>query len=247
MRKRALLVVIVVLLLIGAYGAYVVSYPKHPEVKGCVNPFAVTKPVSRVQENWSKVHMFFKLTTSRDFWKLAKPWDVDYSHVKVVKHTIEYNGEKITMLAMGIPLKDKKHVIALYEFSKPVQGVKVRGYLIEIDNSQKTQQSTPTVKTVALTTNGKYTATSSCTHECTSDSDCGLFSSCSEYCCNMNWGCAIDCCISAGHCGLACAISIWINPYVCIACVVANCAWCVSADSSCCSERGSTCISSTPP
>ncbi|WP_457750442.1 hypothetical protein [Thermococcus sp.] len=249
MRKRALLAVIVALLLIGAYGAYVVSYPKYPEVKGCVNPFVVAKPVRRVQENWSEVHVFFKLATSKDFWKLAKPWDVDYSHVKIVKHTIEYNGEKITMLAMGIPLKDGKHVIALYEFSKPVQGVKVRSYLLEIDNTPKDQKSnaTPVIKTVALTTNGEYTATSSCTHECTSDSDCGLFSSCSKYCCNMNWGCAIDCCISAGRCGLVCAISIWIDPRVCIACVVANCAWCISADSSCCSERGATCISSTPP
>ncbi|WP_297074207.1 hypothetical protein [Thermococcus sp.] len=83
MRRRALLAILVVLLLIGAYGAYVVSYPKYLEVKGCVNPFAVVKPVSRVQENWSKVHVFFKLATSRDFWKLAKLWDVDYSHVNL--------------------------------------------------------------------------------------------------------------------------------------------------------------------
>ncbi len=115
MRRRALLAVFAALLLVGAYGAYVFSYPKYPEVKGCVNPFAVVKPVRGVQENWSEVHVLFKLATSRDFLKLAKPWNVDYSHVKIVKHTIEYNGEKITMLAMGIPLKDKKHVIALYE------------------------------------------------------------------------------------------------------------------------------------
>jgi hypothetical protein len=244
MRRRALLAMFVVLLLVGAYGAYVVSYPKYPEVKGCVNPFAVTKPVSRHPEHWSKLHVFFKFATSRDFWKLAKPWDVDYSHVKIVRHTIEYNGEKITMLAMGIPLKDKKHVIALYEFSKPVQGVKVRSYLLEIDNNSG---NSPTIKTVALTTNGEYTATSSCTHECTSNRDCGLFSSCSEYCCNMNWRCAIDCCVSAEHCKAPCAISKWITPYVCIACVVANCAWCVSADSHCCTEKGTTCVGSTPP
>ncbi|HIP89039.1 MAG TPA: hypothetical protein EYH24_03615, partial [Thermococcus paralvinellae] len=76
MRKRALLVIFVALLLVGAYGTYVTSYPKYPEVKGCVNPFAVTKPLGRVQENWSKAHIFFKLATTRDFWKLAKPWDV---------------------------------------------------------------------------------------------------------------------------------------------------------------------------
>ncbi|WP_199920029.1 hypothetical protein [Thermococcus piezophilus] len=130
MRKRALLAIFVVLLLVGAYGAYVVSYPKYPELKGYVNPFAVTKPIDMVQKNWSKAHISFKLATTRDFWKLTKPWDVDNSQVKIVKHTIEYNGEKITMLAMGIPLKDKKHVIALYEFSKPVQGVTVRSLLL---------------------------------------------------------------------------------------------------------------------
>ncbi|WP_461863514.1 hypothetical protein, partial [Thermococcus sp.] len=203
----------------------------------------VIKPIGKAQENWSRAHVFFKLATTRDFWKLTKPWQVDYSSVKVVKHTIDYKGEKITMLAMGIPLKDKKHVIALYEFSKPVQGVKIRSYLFEVENNN----SKPMIKTLALTTNGKYTATSDCTHECNSDSDCGIFSSCSEYCCNMNWRCAIDCCTSAGHCGGVCAISIWFTPYLCIACVVANCAWCVSADSSCCSERGTTCVGSTPP
>ena len=63
MRRRTLLAMFVALLVVGAYGAYVFSYPKYPEVKGCVNPFAVTKPVSRTPENWSKVHVFFKLTT----------------------------------------------------------------------------------------------------------------------------------------------------------------------------------------
>ena len=51
--KKGLLAVIVILFLLEAYSAHVVSYPKYPEVKGCVNPFAVVKPVSRVQENWS--------------------------------------------------------------------------------------------------------------------------------------------------------------------------------------------------
>ncbi|NJF24557.1 hypothetical protein [Thermococcus sp. Bubb.Bath] len=50
MRKRALLAVFVALPMVGAYGAYVISYPRYPEVKGCVNPFAVTKSVGRVQE-----------------------------------------------------------------------------------------------------------------------------------------------------------------------------------------------------
>ncbi|NJE10305.1 hypothetical protein [Thermococcus sp. MAR1] len=227
MRRRALLAMFVVLLLIGAYGAYVVSYPKYPEVNGCVNPFRVTTPVSRVQENWSKAHVFLKLATSRDFWKLAKPWDVDYSHVKIVKHTIEYNGEKITMLAMGIPLKDKKHVIALYEFSKPVQGVKVRGYLLELDN--------PVVKTVALTTNGQYKTANSCPHDCNSNNDCGEFSSCEPYCCSTDWGCAISCCLQAGHCKWLCRL----GEEVCIACVVAECGWC-TADY-CCTEWGSLC------
>ena len=36
MGRRALLAVFVVLLLIGAYGAYAVSYPKYPEGKGPV-------------------------------------------------------------------------------------------------------------------------------------------------------------------------------------------------------------------
>lgn len=49
MRRRALLAVFVALLVIGAYGVYVVSYPRYPEVNDCVNPFAVTKPVSRIQ------------------------------------------------------------------------------------------------------------------------------------------------------------------------------------------------------
>ena len=227
MGRRALLVVFVVLLLIGAYGAYVVSYPEYPKVKGCVNPFAVTTPVSRVQENWSKVHVFFKLATSRDFWKLAKPWDVDYSHVKIVKHTIEYKGEKITMLAMGIPLKDGKHVIALYEFSKPVQGVKIKSYLLEIDNNSKS------LKTIALTTNGKYIPTDNCQYECNSDSDCGDFASCEPYCCKTDYWGIVRCCIQS--CGYTCIR----HPKECIPCVIINCPWCLW-DS--CEEWGSKCV-----
>ncbi|GEM_PF-1172717 len=234
MRKRALLAMFVVLLLVGAYGAYVVSYPKYPEVKGCVNPFKAIRPLTSMPENWSKAHVFFKLTTSKDFWKLAKPWDVDYSHVKIVKHTIEYNGEKITMLAMGIPLKDKKHVIALYEFSKPVQGVKVKSYLLEIDNQNN--KTSPLLKTVAMTTNGKYVPTSSCPHDCSSDSDCGEFASCEPYCCSHDWECAISCCLQAGHCGWLCKL----GTEVCIACVVAECSWCVADH--CCAQWGSTCV-----
>ncbi len=61
MKRRALLAVLVVLLLIGAYGAYVVSYPKYSEVRGCVNPFAVTKPVSSVQRTGLKFMCFLSL------------------------------------------------------------------------------------------------------------------------------------------------------------------------------------------
>jgi len=235
MRRRALLAMFVALLVVGAYGAYVFSYPKYPEVKGCVNPFAVTKPVSRTPENWSKVHVFFKLTTTRDFWKMARPWDVDYSHVKVVKHTIEYNGDKVTMLAMGIPLNDKKHVIALYEFSKPVQGVKIRSYLLEID----TQKSKPMIKTLAMTTNGEYTATNDCTHECNSDSDCGEFASCEPYCCNHNLRCLAGCC---GWCFIPCTLCLAGNGASCAECVLCALTWCPACDAICCDEEGSSCV-----
>jgi len=202
----------VVLLLVGAYGAYVVSYPKYPEVKGCVNPFAVTKPVSRHPEHWSKLHVFFKLATSRDFWKLAKPWDVDYSHVKIVRHTIEYN--EITMLAMGIPLKDKKHVIALYEFSKPVQGVKLVTYEYRVTGSR--------FQAVKVGLNGKIRTLSSCTQECQSDSDCGALGKCNWYCCSIDWSQVLPCCtacVFAGELSPVCALT------VCPMCVYNACNW----------------------
>ena len=232
MRRRALLAIFVVLLLIGAYGAYVVSYPKYPEVKGCVNPFAVTKPVAKIQENWSKAHVFFKLATMRDFWKLAKPWDVDYSHVKIVKHTIEYKGEKITMLAMGIPLKDGKHVIALYEFSKPVQGVKTRAYMFEINGAL--------VEARTLSTNGYVVALNSCSHECSSSNDCGFLERCEPYPCSTDWDCAISCCLTGGN-GL-CTIPCAISRAACIGCIVAACPLCVEY----CSETGTRCVPITP-
>ncbi|WP_456421819.1 hypothetical protein, partial [Thermococcus sp.] len=176
------------------------------------------------QENWSKVHVFLKLATSRDFWKLAKPWDVDYSHVKVVKHTIEYDGEKITMLAMGIPLKDGKHVIALYEFSKPVEGVGDIGYILEVNNGF--------VKPEKVLINGKV-QDASCQHECKSNSDCGFLGKCNYYCCKFNWVVAAACCIQCvdkdGE----------VNPV----CLFAVCPLCVYAS---CEEWGSYCSGWTP-
>ncbi|NJE03037.1 hypothetical protein [Thermococcus sp. MV11] len=228
MRRRALLAVFVALLLVGAYGAYVVSYPKYPEVKGCVNPFAITKPVSRVQENWSKAHMFFKLATTRDFWKLAKPWDVDYSHVKIVKHTIEYDGERITMLAMGIPLKDKKHVIAIYEFSKPVQGVKVTSKEFLVHNE--------TIFVRAIGVNGDIKPLSDCTHECSSDADCGFM--CMQYCCRRSYNipCMISCCGACGFAG---------DPARVFVCVLTICPWCYEGCNECV-EYGSWCMDLAP-
>ena len=231
MRRRALLVMSV-MLLIGAYGAYVVSYLQYPEVKGCVNPFRAVKPVTNTPENWSKAHVFFKLITSRDFLKLAKPWDVDYSHVKIVKHTLEYNGEKITMLAMGIPLKDGKHVIALYKFSKPVQGVKVKSYLFEIRDNNVTVRK--------ATTNGYAIQASSCTHECSSDSDRGSMEQCDPYVCSTDWKGVYTCC--GATCWLPCLGGLTGNPVLtvaCITCLSAACPlWCIDQNS----EYGSRCV-----
>ena len=231
MRRRALLATFVVLLLIGVYGAYVVSYPKYPEVEGCVNPFKAVKPINKVQENWSKAHVFFKLATSRDFWKLAEPWQVDYSHVKVVKHTLEYNGEKITMLAMGIPLKDKKHVIVLYEFSKPVRGIVALGYLLE-------QGDSGGLSTKEVLLNDDVKILSGCEHECNTASDCGVFGRCVPYCCNYNWGCMASCC---GDCAFSCGACLRGSAWACgqcIYCVLVSCPFCATG---CCDEEGTYC------
>ncbi|NJE00832.1 hypothetical protein [Thermococcus sp. JdF3] len=233
MRRRALLAVFVALLLIGAYGAYVVSYPKYPEVKGCVNPFAVTKPIDRVQENWSKAHMFFKLATTRDFWKLAKPWDVDYSHVKIVKHTIEYNGERITMLAMGIPLKDKKHVIALYEFSKPVQGVKVLGEVVSLENH--------TTKLKGLMINGNFKTLDSCVQECGGGKSCGILERCTSYCCEP---CSSNTCMAACASAGCAAMCGWIPWPWSVPCWLTCAGFCCNGP--CCGEEGHTCEPITP-
>lgn len=226
MKRRALLTVLVALLLIGAYGAYVVSYPKYPEVKGCVNPFRVTKPVAKAQENWSKPHIFFKLATTKDFWKLAKPWDVDYKNVKVVRHTVNYNGEKISMLAMGIPLKDGKHVIAYYEFSKPVQGVKTRGYLFVVNEKENK------IVTQSVDTNGYIVPLNYCPHECSGNNDCGPMEQCDYISCGTDWECAVSCC------GTVCEPACSAGPAFCAGCIVAACPFCIMP----CSETGTHCV-----
>lgn len=138
------------------------------------------------------------------------------------------------MLAMGIPLKDGKHVIAYYEFSKPVQGVKTRAYLFSLEENKVTTQT--------LSTNGYITPLSSCAHECSTNSDCsGVNEYCERYCCVHNWNEAIRCCMQAGNCGAICATCIIhkIGCFVCLACVVVNCAWCVDSN---CLEWGTACV-----
>ncbi|MFA4640645.1 hypothetical protein [Pyrococcus kukulkanii] len=228
MRRRVVLSVLVLLLV----GAYVASYPKYPEVRGCVNPFAVVKPVSVTQENWSSVHVFFKLLMSRDFRKMAKPWDVDYSRVKVAKHVLEYKGEKITMTAIAISLKDKKHIVTLYEFSKPVQGVKVITYEYQITDSK--------LKAVKMGINGEVRTLSSCKHECQSDSDCGSLidgilpsGKCNHYCCEFNLAAAAACCIACVGPGGE------VNPI----CLFVACPLCIYSS---CEEWGSYCSGWNP-
>jgi len=152
-----------------------------------------------------------------------------------VKHTLNYNGEKITMLAMGIPLKNGKHVIAYYEFSKPVQGVKTRAFLWNVEDK--------TVKTEAVTTNGAITPTSTCRHERSSDSDCDIFSKCEDYCCAFDGEKAALCC------GPAC-ISLCLIPgnYVgCILCIALWCPTCERIERIACYQWGSYCLDATPP
>ncbi len=224
MRKRTLLGIFVVLLVVGAYAAYALNNPKLPEVKGCVNPFREVKPVSKTAENWSRIHVFFKAVLSKDIRGLAKPWEIDYKNVKIVKHTLDYNGEKITMLAMGIPLKDGKHVIAYYEFSKPIQGIKTRAFLLGIQNGK--------IKTEALTTNGAITPTGTCRHECSSNSDCGEFQYCTDYCCEYDIASIRVCCLSCVW-----ALSGGIGFF--LACVMAWCPYCLAEF---CEEEGTTCV-----
>ena len=231
MRKRVLSV-LVVLLLIGAYAAYALSQPKLSKVKGCVNPFKVVKPVEKTPENWSSVHVFAKALASKDIRGLTKPWEVDYKNVKIAKHELEYNGEKIEMLAMGIPLKDGKHVIAYYKFSKPVQGVKVRAYLLEFIISEDNKRIT----TKAVTTNGEVTPLSSCEHECSSDADCNFL--CMSYCCSRDYNipCTIACC---GAC-------VWTgNLAYFLGCVLTECPWCYEACNRCI-EYGTYCMDTAP-
>ncbi len=192
-----------------------VSYPKYPEVKGCINPFLTVKPLSKTQERWSEVHVFFKLVTTRDFWELTKPWDVYYSHVMIAKHSVEYHGKKISMLAIGIPLKDKKHIIALYEFSKPVQGVKLVTYEYLVDGH--------ILHTIKAGINGKIkTVSSSCTQECESNSDCGALGECNWYCCSIDWSKVITCC---GECVFAGELSPVCALIFCPICVYNACSW----------------------
>ncbi|EHR79553.1 hypothetical protein OCC_09164 [Thermococcus litoralis DSM 5473] len=232
MRKK--LSLLVGLLLVGAYAAYAVSQPKLPEVKGCVNPFREVKPVEKAPENWSSVRVFTKILVSKDLRSLAKPWEVDYKNVKIVKHVVDYNGERIEMLAMGIPLKDKKHIVFYYEFSKPVQGVKTRAYLLEFSVSNTEKRLT----TKAITTNGEVTPLSSCKHECTSDADCGYFADCVSYCCDYNWGCMVGCC---GDCTFPCGACARRNVWACgecLYCVIVSCPLCATG---CCDEEGTYC------
>ncbi|WP_087036866.1 hypothetical protein [Thermococcus litoralis] len=232
MRKK--LSLLVVLLLVGAYAAYAVSQPKLPEVKGCVNPFREVKPVEKTPENWSSVRVFTKILVSKDLRSLAKPWEVDYKSVRIVRHIVDYNGERIEMLAMGIPLKDGKHVIGYYEFSKPVQGVKTRAYLFSVDESH--------ARTQALSTNGQVTILSSCPHECSSDADCGILEACYEICCEQSSpdpDCVFWCC---DLCGPACLL----GPVACLSCSLGLCPWCYYDICRDCLEEGSICQSVAP-
>ncbi|ACS89719.1 MAG TPA: hypothetical protein HA302_04295 [Thermococcaceae archaeon] len=232
--KKHMLSMLMVLLLIGAYATYAVSQPKLPEVKGCVNPFREVKPLERKAENWSSVHVFAKVLASKDIRGLAKPWEIDYKNVKVAKHTVEYNGEKIEMLAMALPLKDGKHLIAYYEFSKPVQGVKTRSYLLEFTISEDNKR----IATKAIGTNGEVTPLSTCKHECSTASDCGYFGRCISYCCDRDWGCVVYCCGDClFYCG-SCARGSLGGCAACLYCVLVSCPYC---SVNCCEEEGTYC------
>lgn len=139
---------------------------------------------------------------------------------------MEYNGEKIEMLAIGLPLKDKKHVIAYYEFSKPVQGVKTVARLIEFGDN--------TSRTTMISTNGNVKPLSNCNYECSSGSDCGVFGQCRGYCCGCSSRpvCLAVCC---GACNLACKGSVT----ACVSCVIIWCPTCCYTV--CCDQYGTYC------
>lgn len=178
------------------------------------------------------MHVFAKVLASKDIRGLAKPWEIDYKNVKVVKHTVEYNGEKIEMFAMALPLKDSKHLIAYYEFSKPVQGVKTRSYLLEFTISDDNKRIT----TKAIGTNGEVTSSSSCEYECYSDADCVFL--CMSYCCSRDYN--IPCMIASC---LACAWSG--NLVLFLACVMTVCPWAYEGCNECI-QYGTYCMDTAP-
>jgi len=193
--------------------------------------FIEVRSIAIVQENLSKINTFFELTTSRDFWKLARPWNVEYSRAIIMKHLLEYD-ENVTLLAFGVPLGDGRFVV-LYEFSKPIQGVKTVAYEFTVNNSK--------VKITRFGINGNFKTLSSCTYECQKNEDCPPLTYCSEYCCSVSTTCVIRCCATPGN--GACSIPCMLGPGPCILCALVACPFC---GESCCTEKGSKCESIFP-
>ncbi len=220
--------VLLVLSIIGVYTTY--AQLQKEESKSCTNVFRDIKPISKKPKDVSIVETFVKAFRS-DVRSLAKPWEIEYGEVKVVEHEVEYRGEKLRMLAVGFPLKDGK-VLAYYEFSKPVRGVKSLAYLMTVNESR--------IKMEAVSINGHVTTLDSCPHECSEDSDCPYYpmEECVITCCDgeIDMGCVRGCC------GYTCLFACMGGPQTCAICLFVVCPTCLVLEECIkCFEWGEVC------
>ncbi|WP_457752610.1 hypothetical protein [Thermococcus sp.] len=226
MKKRTLLGIFVVLLVVGAYGVYVISYPQYPKINKCVNPFREVKPIYQTQENWSKIHFIFAVLTNRDLLKLAKPWNIDYNLTWVSKFKLQYGKEQVSMTAIAIVLKNHKRAVVLYKFSKPVDGVYTLTKVLSFSNN--------TAHVTSMIINGYEIQTSSCINECGS---CDILEHCESYCCEpcANTQCMAYC--AAPGCYLACG---WLPYPIALPCWMACAGFC--CEYVCCGQEGAKCV-----
>jgi len=227
---KKMVALLLVLVMAGTLTAYA-QFQKEPDVTGCVSVFREVKPLSKTPKEISVVEVLVKAIASRDIRSLAKPWEIEYRGVKVVKHEVEYRGEKIDMVAIGIPLKNDK-VLAYYEFSESVEGVRSLAYLLSVNGSR--------IKTEAVSINGHVTTLDSCPHECSKDSDCPYYpmEECVLTCCegNVDMGCIVECC------GYTCLPACMSGLKSCALCVFVICPVCITLEGCIeCFEWGTTC------
>jgi len=229
MSRKLICVLLVLVMLVSVVSpALATSTEQNLTCPSCSKLTTGNSKVAVVEINGiEKNEILAKALKNKDVKKIAnmltrKGYMLDLLKVRVYEILLS-DGNKVmyTLIPVKTYNSNIKSGIAVIKSEK---GVKIFGWIAEIINDKTTKLILYKIEdnklvTYSMLTKSKQiiTLSDTCSHECSSDSDCGPMEQCDTYVYSCDWGCLYSCC------GTDCWVPCLIDKVLCAICITTIC------------------------